>query len=343
MENSTHFNNFSYTIRRGIWINDFVFSCVLLMVSVYLSVALVYHKIKIEKPLKAKFFRLTLEKKYRVMSKYICIFIGIFSLIRCVSDIGVNSLEWKTVFSYQSVQATAVDTIACNVLSQVSASAIYFGNVFVYVFLWLRQSIFYVQSTLKVLYNKKLKAFSFFILIFYLVLGITLFLAYSIFVQYSLNSAGLCQFQVTTNNNALFVQILTSWNILSIVMQILVLSLFIYPLLKQTSWKLNQQGKQNHHMLRVVKKAVVLTSVSLVTDICTLLSLRLVVSDDSNNPTFLYDVNLVINHLVTIACFGFWRKLLWPWSIKCHITINTVMTVDDTLNSSQQRINTKYL
>ena len=64
MENFTHFNDSFFTFRLGIWINDFVFICILLMVSLYLFVALVYHNTKVDKPLDTKFFRLMLEKKF---------------------------------------------------------------------------------------------------------------------------------------------------------------------------------------------------------------------------------------------------------------------------------------
>ena len=195
MENFSYFNNASNTSNQEIWTIDLIFSSILLVISLYLFVALVYHQIIVEKPLLAKFFRLTLEKKYRVLSKYICIVIGIFSVIRTLGDIVVKSAEWSVIFANESVQPTNVAAIVCNVVAQVSASALAFGNVFVYVYLWLRQSIFYVQSTLKVLYSNKLKAFSFFILVFYLFIGLSLFIAYSILIRYVLNSAGFVLFK----------------------------------------------------------------------------------------------------------------------------------------------------
>ena len=161
MENLTHFFNASYTFNQEIWISDFVLSCILLIISLYLLVALMYHQITAEKPSKARFFQMTLETKYRVLSKYTCILIGIFSVIRCIGDIVVKTMESNSIFS-ESAQPTKAAAVSCNVETKIAISALYSANVFVYVYLWLRQSIFYVQSTLKVLYNKKLKAFSFF-------------------------------------------------------------------------------------------------------------------------------------------------------------------------------------
>ena len=317
MENFTHFNNASFTFRRKIWINDLAFSCIILMISLYLLVALIYHQIKVEKPLKAKFFRLTVEKKFRVLSKYTCILIGFFPPTRSLCDIGLRSVEWNAVFFKESALSTKNTVIACNVLPHISTSALGLGNVFVYVFLWLRQSIFYVHPSLNILYNHKLKVFSFSVLILYLLVGLSLFFTLLFIARYALNKAGFCIAQVSIVNDAMYLQLLTSWNILSIVMQALLLCLFIYPLVKQSSWHKNQRGMQNHRMLQEAKKAVILASVSFVTDICTLASLGLLYGEDTNNPWFIYDVNLVFNHMITIACFSFWKKLFWPWSLQC--------------------------
>ena len=340
MENLTLYHNSSFKFRRGVWFSDFAFSCILLMVSLYLLIALVYHQIKVEKPLEAKFFRLTIENNFRVLSKYICLLIGIFTTIRSLCDIGLRILEWNAVFYNESLQPTNISTVACNVLPHISASAVCFGNVFVYVFLWLRQSIFYVHPSLKILYNNKLKAFSFSVLILYLLLGLSLFFTYLVIARYALNKAGFClpQIGIDSASDTVLIQLLISWNILSIVMQVSLLGLFIYPLVKQSSWNKNQQGMQNHRMLQLVKKAVILASVCLVTDICTLVSVSLVYGEDTNIPSFPYGVNLVINHLVTIACFSFWRKLFWPWRAQCCIIFSVTITGGSS-SMTQQRTN----
>ena len=336
MENSTYFNNASsFTFRQGFWISDLVFSYVFLIVSLYLFVALLYHHIKVEKPMKAKFLQLKLGKKYRVLSKYTCILIGIFPTIRCLCDIGMRSVEWNVAFSNKPVQPTNSAEIACNVLPQVSAAAVSFGYFFVYVVLWLRQNMFYIHPTLKVLYNNKLKVFSFSILLCYLLLAISFFTTHLAIARYAINKAGFCLLQAEKKSVMWYFRLLIAWNILSILMQILQLGLFIYPLLNQSSWRKNQQDMQNCFMLQVVKKAVILASISLVTDTVVMIFFILLFDEDKINPSFMYqfNVNLIINHLVTIGCFNFWRKLLWPWSIKCHL-LSSFRTADETSTSS---------
>ena len=318
MKNLTQINNDINTFNQGIWICNFTLGCILLVISLYFCVALVYHQIKLENPVKAKFFRLTMEKKYRLLSKYACIFIGVFSVIHSLVNIGISLLEWNAAFSNESAPPTAADAIACSVLSQISASTTFLGNLFVNVYLWLRQSIFYVQSTLKVLYNRKVKTFSIFILVFYLVFSPTNFIAFTVLARIAINRAGICKFQADTSTDTKYIIVLTAGISLSIVMQVSLLGLFVYPLLKQASWNKNQPTQNHHTMLRVVKKAVILASVCLVTDICTLIYVNLSISSGGENLkiNIVYGVNAVINFLAAIACFGFWRKLLLPWSVK---------------------------
>ena len=307
--------------------SDLSFSRILMPISIYLFAALIYYHIKVEKPMKSKFFRLTLEKRYRVLSKYTFILIGTLSTIRCLCDIGLRFVEGNAVFFNNSGSPTTAAEIACNVLPHISVSAVNFGYFFVYVFLWLRQSIFYVHPILKILYNNAIKAFSFSIFIGYLFFTISAFIAHSILGNYALNKEGFCRVQEKMSNSTSYFQFLIGWIILSVMMQISLMSLFIYPLLKQASWHKNQQGMQNHRMLQLAKKAVIVASVCLVTDIFAVIFLKVSFFENTNNPTFLYNVNLVTNHLVTIGSFGFWKKLLWPWNIKCN-KISSLCTLD---------------
>ena len=338
MENVTDFNETAFVFRQGVWINDVVFNCIFFMVSIYLSIALVYHQAKVEKPKETKFLQLTLERKYIVLSKYTCISIAVFSALWNLSELVLNILEVFTVFPNDSTQQRSAAEVACNLFFILAAFAVSLGNFFVYFFLWLRQSIFYFHSSLNFLYNTYLKVFSFSVLISYLLFGIGLMSAYLIKVRYSLNDAGHCEIQVESADETAYLKILLSWNIVSILMQIMLLGLFIYPLLKQASWQNKVFGegskKMDQSMLKRVKKAVVLASVCLITDILTALAVGLVFEKNTNSSFFMYDINLAINHLVTIACSDNWKKLLWPWSIKC-LTVSSSKVTEASTTSQQ--------
>ena len=341
MKNLTNYNKTSFNFRQGIWINEFVFECILVKVFLYLFIALIYHQVKVEKHKKVKFLQLTLERKYVVLSKYTCITIAVLSVIRSFNELSLSMLEGSAIFFNITKQHHNTVKIACNILPVIGGFAISFGNFFVYVFLWLRQSIFYVHSSLNFLYNTCLKVFSIFVLISYFLFGISLLSAYFIKVRYALNEFGICQFRVENDDDTSYLQILIAWNIASILIQISLLGLFIYPLLKQASWqkKLSMKGNKvkstkNTRMLRRVKKAVTLASVCLLTDILTLAAVSLAFEKNANNTSVMYDINLAINFLVTIVCFDYWKKLLWPWNTKC-LTI-PVSALDEASSWSQQ-------
>ena len=336
MENLTNYNETSYIFRREVWITNILSRITFLVVSFYLFVALVYHQVKVEKPKEVKFLQLTLEQKYGVLSRYTCITTSVFSVIWYASGFGLNTLEGFTIFFNESTQQSSAAEVACYLLPLIAGIATTVGNFSINIFLWLRQNIFYVHSSLKILYNTCLKAFSYSALIFFFLFVVSLVFAYLIKVQFTLNVAGFCQVQVRNGDSNAYLQILTASTIASILIQISLLGLFIYPLLKQASWqrklsgKKTKKSKKNSCVQKRVKKAVILASVCLITDILTVVATRLAFEENKNNFSFMYDINLAINQLVTIACFDHWKKLLWPWNMNC--LINSASTVDKSLS-----------
>ena len=203
MENVTNYNETSFTFRQGVWISNIVSRITFLVASFYLFIALVYHQVKVEKPKEVKFLQLTLEQKYCVLSRYTCITISVFSLIWYASGFGLNTLEGFTIFFNEStLQSSAVDD-ACYILPLIAGIATIVDSFFVYIFLWLRQSIFYIHSTLKILYNRSLKVFSYSVLISFVLFVLSLLFVYLIEVRFTLNEAGFCQVQVRNGDSNL--------------------------------------------------------------------------------------------------------------------------------------------
>ena len=100
---------------------------------------------------------------------------------------------------------------------------------------------------------------------------------------------------------------------MSILIQLCLLRLFIYPLLKPTIQLRNQnQTPRGNFFIRKVKKAVVLAMICFVTDILSCLVLIALFEENTNNPTFPYSTNPVITHLATIFWFEDWKEMLWP-------------------------------
>ena len=197
------------------------------------------------------------------------------------------------------------------------------GSGFVYLFLWFRQRIFHVHPSLKVLSNKVVQFISFSIIAVWLLFYLSLFISYLNVARYRFQKPVGRKIEESVNDNVFCIVI--GWLIVSILMQIGLLFLFLYPIFKNSTWRSDQQqNERNTFLLRRVKKAVALTVTCLTTDFI-IIAIGPSLSNPKSNfgfPTFA--INLMINHLITIACFDHWRKLLWPWNICLKNVFNLV-------------------
>ena len=156
----------SFKFRREVWIIDIAFTVILLLISLNFVVAWIYHQTKTEKTCRKIFSQLSLEKRYGVLSRYTCISIAFVSLLQNMNRIGFLAIDGVALFSTEAIQPTVKFDIACHVFERSANFLFGASNGMVYLFLWLRQSIFYVQQHLKVLNKKWVRVFSLNVLIF---------------------------------------------------------------------------------------------------------------------------------------------------------------------------------
>ena len=321
MENETSFNNTqSFIFQKEMWIFYIVSTSILAAISTYLLITLLYHQIRIEKKTTERFSYLTVEKRYNLISYYLCIFIAIFSIIFQLVSIGQLVVDGKAYLNSGLMRQFIASEIVCSALFHTAGFVLVSGNFMVNLFLWFRQRIFYVQPCLKILFSKCLRVFSFAVLIIYLLIVTTLSVFYLVYVRLELNEAGVCQFKLDSSGAmSKGENILVYWTASSILMQIMLLGLFIYPLLKRALWQRELSNESKFYLIKKVKKAVILTSLCLITDIADVVVLILADEENTSNTTFVNNVNIVINLLVTVSCFDYWKKLLWPWNRHCVI------------------------
>ena len=317
MQNLTHFNKTANFIW-SVWFTELVMNSGLLAVSTYLLAALIFHKLKVEKP-QGRFFSLSLEKRYGVMSTYICILIGIFSVIRQTNDFVLKSTDMRVLSDKPTFKESTI-RVMCDIMPTISIVSITIGSGFVYLFLWFRQRVFYVHPSLKVLSNKVVKFISYSILAIWFICYASLLVSYLSLVRHRFKRTVGCR--VEESAFSIHTSIIISSVIVSIVMQIGLLFLFLNPMFKSSLWRNQQQNERNTSLLGRVKKAIILALICLATDVLTI-ALTVSVPKKANSialPSLV--TNLVINHLVTVACFDHWRKLLWPWGI-CLKNVST--------------------
>ena len=253
MENITECTGLGFKLEY--WITNITICSLVSLIFLYILLALLYHEIKVEKPRQIGFLQLPIEKRYRVLSRYTCISIAIASFVLFVSSASYWSVEGIEIFtgSYQ----TSAETV-CIVFNPTFDVGFTVGNGLVYTFLWLRQRVIYVHPSLKVLNNKYVSAFSFIVLILWILFWISLLIAYLMNAQYRLNRKTGCN--LDKDSAKPYNEIVFTWTAVSTSMQISMLILFIYPILKQARWR-DQQNNLN--LMRRVKKAVVFASICL--------------------------------------------------------------------------------
>ena len=308
MENTTKFDAALYNSLSSYWISNITILGVLCTASLYILVALMYHQVKVEKSIKQKFKQIPLEKRYRILSRYTCNVCSIASICTHVIGFAVLTLSGNKIIFNLSWQQNTADLV-CDVLSRLS---IFFfclnANLFV-LFLWLRQRIFYVHPCMKMMNFKfAIKSFSFTILGLSLLSFLSVCFSFLILIrsQFLKND---CVLKV--RNLKEFEKLTVAWSSTSILVQISLLFLFVYPIYKL-------KGQQNNErvvaMRRDAIKAVVLASICFLTDLLSGLGVAIFSESTGNLMVLSGGINLVINQLVSVVCFRHWKQLLWPWN-----------------------------
>ena len=310
MENTTNFNQtMKFNFRYSVWLLDTTINGLLVAISLYLMAALVFHEVKIDKR-RERFLSLSIEKKYATLSSYTCIIIAVASFVRQGVSFGGNWIEFCSVSDKLSSSEEAVIERTCRILPHLSNFALTVGSGMVFHFLWFRQRVFYIHPSLKLISNTCVRMFSFGVITAWIVFYISLYPVYFILVHYHYVSGFGCLVIDSSFESYLIITI--TWGIASILMQLVLLFLFVYPILKRGMWKLQ---RKDECLMKRVKKAVILTSICLGTDVISILLAEFLSVKNANIPFFNFGVNLVINHAVTIACFDHWKQLLWPWNL----------------------------
>ena len=171
---------------------------------------------------------------------------------------------------------------------------------------------------MKVLNSRAVGIFSLSSIIVWFIFYVSLIVAYFSLVHYHFIKELGCVVQ--EYSLVAYKLIILAWTIACIVMQVVLLLLFIYPILNRLLWKNKLNSNCYTCLLRRVKKAVILTSVCLGSDIAVFLAGFLLLRKGASSVSFVSGVNLVVNLFVTIACFDHWKMLLFPWRAKPEAT-----------------------
>ena len=218
----------------------------------------------------------------------------------------------------------------------------------VYVFLWLRQSIFYTNSMLNTEYSKMLRFFSGLSILFIFLGGFTVVLINTIPVNYPSSIEGCSYKAVDSTFDAILVAVCV---IVLLTGQVTLVALFVYPLRKrgdsecfscanveccdaptksdyqsksqsdiptatdQLEENSNEKARQNKHKMKInciMRRSVIFAIIAIVTDV-SFLGVSTYALPHLNHrriPTIMYDVSAFLNLIFVVSSFICWKKIL---------------------------------
>lgn len=310
MNNSTE--NFSDEGPPPALAVSFVISGAVALLAAYILVVLIIHltKLKVKKLL----FGSSREKRQATISRLLCLFVAFLTLMRSLSVFGFIKIGYFLTFGDDlSDEQKEEANVTCSAIMFVSDLSLTIGTGSVYVFLWIRQRIFYVYPELEALSNRFVRVFSVVVIIMWFIYYFFAIITYIITVRFVFDPIYVCN-PVNEDANNWIGLILISWLIATLLMEVSLMGLFVFPLLKRESWrKKNVKGTGSGSaslLLHRVKKAVILTMVTAVSDI-----LAFIIGFTVGGPLAagLFNVNMLTNLLAAIGCFDHWRSMLGPW------------------------------
>ena len=277
---------------------------ILLVIAVYAFSALLYYELKIEKR-KKSFFSLSLEAKYERICRWISISVSASAILKMLfSFLFLLLRKYAVMFNLDS----ETGDIICDVMLRIDSFVLTLGVSVVYLFLWFRQRIFYIHPSISVSYTKVVRLISSAVAIVWVLYYLVIFLCYLILVEHAFEY-GNCVMANSVSKDKIF-NIILSWTLLLIFMQVALLGLFIYPIITITALN-TSKNSQTSKLVKRVKKAVILSIVCLVSD-----TLAFVLRFYASIGVDVYNIDLVINVFVTIFCFDNWRTMLFPRKVE---------------------------
>lgn len=179
----------------------------------------------------------------------------------------------------------------------------------VYAFLWVRQRVFYIDPLLRRLNNTAIAYLSFIVLGLWVVYFLGISVIHLGVLDRVILTNGACI--VPLSSRVITYYSLTSWIGCCLFMQLFLLMLFVYPLLRSACF--NARGFQfsKNKLDRNFRKATIMSVVCIVSDVISFVTTFTL----SGHKVTLYTINLTINAYSIIFCFDYWKKLLCPFCL----------------------------
>ena len=309
---------------RTIWLTDVIINSFLCVLSLYIVVALIFYELKRVERKTKKSTVLNLEGKFTQSTREICIATSIPTFLYHVFSLCTLAIQ-KTVSNNDlPIRGKSPMENSCQVLSGLEIFIMIMCTGLVYLHLWSRQRAFYLNLSLEVLNSPCVKITSYCLLALWICYFIPAPIVSCAIVRYKLRIPGGCH--VVDKTWGVYRDIILTWMIVSIFMQIALLSLFLNPILRRTqlmkrntrksSVDSNSASTLTFRLLKRIKKVVILTVTCLISHIIIATTTLFIYRPNANTYVFIYNLNFMINLFAIIGCFDNWSFMLWPWTEK---------------------------
>lgn len=250
--------------------------------------------------------RVSAEKRLSMISRILCI----------ITSFLVASLSVLQIQVLLSEQAIYLDLkvspeFICVFLASLRDWILVAMTTLVYSFLWARQRVFYINPALRQLNGPVLRIFSHVVAAFWSLYFISSTILLLGFMRWDFVENKGCRparYKIPVIDGHF-----KSWIVCCAVMQLSVLILFIYPIIKRSTMTragLNTNSKLFHR----VRKAAILTVVCIATDVISFCVAFLI----TNKAISLFCINACVNQYSMIFCFDYWKIILCPCTKKKH-------------------------
>lgn len=177
----------------------------------------------------------------------------------------------------------------------------------VYAALWLKQRIFYQDPRLKPLSSKFIQILSWATILLIVSSGFSVSLLFVIGVRFKSSPIGCLYENVISFAKQRWILLI----LLTLLYQICLLTLLLYPIVKQYQSMRRNSTEVNPLMIRLLKKATATTLACMVSDTTCAIVAMIIHHNQVDN--FLYDLNITINVISLILSFPDWKMRLMPW------------------------------
>lgn len=305
------------------WIVPEVVNSIFILLTIWIFFSLIHYGNKSKK------WATRANKNFEKLNAGFVLMAAVFCAVTALFRFIVSQVALNLTHSYN-------ENSKCKMISNVLVVAYCLATFSVYVYLWVRQSVFYTNRMLSTNFSKSLRFFSYLSIVLIFLGGLGAIFFNTLPSNYHSTPVGCAYIPEDSTLTATMVIVSTMVTVLG---QIILVGLVVYPLLKHSNergclamcglsncYKRNQQSefsqkknKIHHHhaqsnkkIHKILRKTVIFSIIIVISDIIFLVVTTYALTGQNNRriSTMLYDIATFANLLFVVSSIGHWKNIL---------------------------------